>query len=380
MTASDSIGHAAFAHSPNCRVVRATQAIRRSGSTQRNVPLPPKWPNVAGEVSAPDQWPCLFALQLDAETPVHGAEAPEVGQDAVEPRELDGDHLGRGSRGRQGPARAAHAPSARTSSTERVHACAGMSRRVEGESEWLADGGAHVVRERHLRPGRDVCPEHTEPLVRVDATAAGRCDRSRAVKGQPGSVREQVAHRRARRSCRLVEIDHSLLRSDERRECADRLRDRREADGVTRVAAGRERRRRARHPAAANGTSQESIWRRASTFDQRYYRGDGAPPDLGTLAVRAGRRLFTRRRRRLDRSRRRHRADRARRLSDSGRRLRTGASLPLDHRRSARRGWRERRGRRPDAAVHHRRGRLRGRRACPRRGLRRRSGPPRPAS
>ena len=31
----------------------------RSGSTQRNVPLPPKWPNVRGEVSEPDQWPCL---------------------------------------------------------------------------------------------------------------------------------------------------------------------------------------------------------------------------------------------------------------------------------------------------------------------------------
>ena len=54
-TASESAGQATFAHSPNSLVVSATQAMPRSGSTQMNVPLPPKWPNVRGEVSEPDQ-------------------------------------------------------------------------------------------------------------------------------------------------------------------------------------------------------------------------------------------------------------------------------------------------------------------------------------
>ena len=35
----------------------------------------------------------LRSLQLDAEAPVERAEAAELGQHAVEARELDGDHL-----------------------------------------------------------------------------------------------------------------------------------------------------------------------------------------------------------------------------------------------------------------------------------------------
>ena len=92
--ASESSGQATFAQSPNLRVVSAAQAMPRSGSTQRNVPLPPKCPNVArrGERARPVA--LLRSLQLDAEAPVQRAEAAEVGQHAVEARELDGDHLG----------------------------------------------------------------------------------------------------------------------------------------------------------------------------------------------------------------------------------------------------------------------------------------------
>ena len=99
-----------------------------------------------------------------------------------------------------------------------MHAGAGMAVRVEVEPEWLADGGANVVGERHLRPRGDVLAEHAEALVRVDAAAAGRRDRHGAVEREPGGVREQVPHGRARRAGRLVEIDDTLLGGDERRE------------------------------------------------------------------------------------------------------------------------------------------------------------------
>ncbi len=46
-------GHAVFAQSPNARVVRAAQTTRASGSTQRNVPVPPKCPNVRRDVRLP---------------------------------------------------------------------------------------------------------------------------------------------------------------------------------------------------------------------------------------------------------------------------------------------------------------------------------------
>ena len=82
-----------MAQSPNRLVVRAAQASPRTGSTQRNVPLPPKWPNSRDEVSEPGPVALLRSLQLDAEPPVERAEAAELGQHAVEARELDRDHL-----------------------------------------------------------------------------------------------------------------------------------------------------------------------------------------------------------------------------------------------------------------------------------------------
>ena len=212
----------------------------------------------------------------------------------------------------------------------------GMPLGVELEPERLADGRAHVVGERHLGPRGDVLAEDAEALVGVDAAAPGRRDRHGAVERQPRGVGEQVPHRRAGRPGRLVEVDDALLGRDERRERADRLRDRREADrrGACRRAS-RSWPSAPVTPAAANGTSQPSIWRRASTAG-RYYPGDGTPPDLGTFAVRAGRRILAGGRRGLDGARRRHGPDPARRLADARERLRAGAALPCDHRRGAR--------------------------------------------
>src|SRR3954454_5995443 len=104
----------------------------------------------------------------------------------------------------------------------------------------------------------------------------------------------------------------------------------------------------------------------------RYYPGNGTPPDLGKLALRAGRRIFAGSRRGLDGLRRGNRTDPAGRLAHARERLRAGAALPRDHRRGARARRLGRRRRRPHAALHHRRRSLGRGRPRTRRGVRRR--------
>src|SRR6476620_6105572 len=87
-------------------------------------------------------------------------------------------------------------------------------------------------------------------------------------------------------------------------------------------------------PAAANGTSQASIWCRAST------PGDttvlGSPPREWAFAVRARRGLLASRGRGRPRARRRNFADPLGRHASARRRLRPGRPLPTNHRRGAR--------------------------------------------
>src|SRR6185295_1567332 len=54
-TASERRGQASFAQSPNWRSLSEAQAAPASGSTQRNEPDPPKWPNVRSEFCFPVQ-------------------------------------------------------------------------------------------------------------------------------------------------------------------------------------------------------------------------------------------------------------------------------------------------------------------------------------
>ena len=58
-TASLNAGQWVRAQSPNSRSPSMTQASPTAGSTHRNVPLPPKWPNVADELVVPVQCGCL---------------------------------------------------------------------------------------------------------------------------------------------------------------------------------------------------------------------------------------------------------------------------------------------------------------------------------
>ena len=152
-----------------------------------------------------------------------------IRQDARKPRELHARHLVAGLVGDE--ARYEQLARDREDVLERgVHPRSRVAGRVEAELERLADGPPHVLGELHLGTPGHVLRQHSERLVRVDASLSGTRDRDLALERQPGRVREQVADRRARRTCRLVEIDNAFLGGDERRERGDRLRHRRETN------------------------------------------------------------------------------------------------------------------------------------------------------
>ena len=118
------------------------------------------------------------------------------------------------------------------------------------EAERLADGRAHVVGERHLGArARRARRGRRSPRSSRCGGGPGGAIGTAPSNGQPGGVREQVAHRRAGRPGRLVEVDDALLGGDERRERAHRLRDRGEARPARRASPRRrDRGRRHRSP------------------------------------------------------------------------------------------------------------------------------------
>ena len=205
-TASESAGQAVFDHSPNSRSVRTTQArARRSGSTQRNVPEPPKWPNVRGEVSVPDQWPALPSFSSKPEPPVDRVEAAVVRQHAGQARERDRRRLGERLAARRASAQAAPARARPQSRKRPVDVRGRRAAELRAHPERPEDGLGEVPLERHLGARRDVRGERLEALVRVDpplarpARSAGRrrkAGRSRARAGAgPSTPRARPARR-----------------------------------------------------------------------------------------------------------------------------------------------------------------------------------------
>jgi hypothetical protein len=175
-----------------------------------------------------------------------------VGKDAVEARELHGDHLGVRLGGDE-PRREKLAAEREHVGKRRVHARAGMSLGVEREPERLDDRGAHILGEGHLRAPRHVVAEHAEPLVGVDPATSRLRNRRSSVEGEARGVREEVAYGRAGRPRGLVEVEHPFLRRDEDGERGDELRHGRESDRPGRVPARRDDVRGARHPRGGEG-------------------------------------------------------------------------------------------------------------------------------
>ena len=195
-----------------------------SGSTQRNVPQPPKWPNVRGELRAPDQCGAFVALDLDAETPVQRAEPAEVRQHAVEAGELDARHLRerlrRNERRRAARARARALLERAVHAGARVPAGRAQARAVRTPPRARSPRTAS----RRARRGARRVPE--TPRSSRSAAAPGGAIGVVALERQAGRVRQQVPHGGAGRARGLVEVDDALLRGDEHRERRDGLRDR----------------------------------------------------------------------------------------------------------------------------------------------------------
>ena len=106
-TASDRRGHASFAQSPKSRFVRTPSARPASGSSQRKVPLPPKWPNVRGELRAPVQCGDLSSRSSKPRPQSFGSKRPKSGRTPARPG------TARSSPPRASPARRASGAAAR---------------------------------------------------------------------------------------------------------------------------------------------------------------------------------------------------------------------------------------------------------------------------
>ena len=171
---------------------------------------------------------------MHAEPPVEGIEAAVVGKDAREARKLDGHHLVAGLRSHQ--PRPLELATDREDILERsMHSGTRIAGRVEADLERHADRSEDVLGERHLGPLRHVLGENPERLVRVDPVEPGLCDRRSSFERKPRRVCEQVTHRRPRRPCSFVEVDHALLRGHEARERRHGLRDGGEPHAPARV-------------------------------------------------------------------------------------------------------------------------------------------------
>ena len=209
ITASDSCGQASFAQSPKLRPVRTAQASSALRVDPEERPAPAEMPERGGRGERARPVRRLVPLELDPEPPVERAEAPELGEHAVEPGELDGNHLGMRLGGDE-LRREELAPECEHVGERRVHSGARIAFGVERDPERLDDRGAHVLGERHLRAPRHMLAEHAEPLVGVDPATPRLRDRRAPVEGKARGVREQVAHGRAGRPRGLVEVEHAL--------------------------------------------------------------------------------------------------------------------------------------------------------------------------
>ena len=175
----------------------------------------------------------LAVLQLEAESPVERVEAADAGQDTVEAGERDCRCLR--ERLRRDQSRTEQLAGERHEVVQRaVDIRAGRAPQLGAHFERHEDGLGEVLGKGDLGPSRDVLREHVEAVIRVDPPRAGAREGRTGVEWQPACVCEQVAYRRAGRAGGLVELERSLFRGHERRQCGRELRHRRPAKAVLR--------------------------------------------------------------------------------------------------------------------------------------------------
>ena len=188
-TPSVQTGQASIAHGPKSRSVSTTAAAPASGSTHRNVPDCPKWPNVRGELLRARPVRGLAVADLEAEPPVVGLLPAEAGQHAVQAGERDAGGVGEGGRERGGAQLGGEARRGRRRWTRR-------QRRVSRRDAWRSCPAAR----RRPRAGtrRTACPRPRRRSRR--ARRSRRWSRSAGSRAWPGPCpRRTRAPTRARR-------------------------------------------------------------------------------------------------------------------------------------------------------------------------------------
>ena len=160
-----------------------------SGSTQRKVPLRPKWPNVRGEFREPVQCGALAVAQLEAEPPVVRLLAAEPRQHARRGRGTAPSSPPPASRAPAATEPAARAPArAPSPSVPTIPDPAGPSSTIPVPCHTCRD----VVGERQTGALDDQVRRDIERVVRVDAPLARLRDRRAVLERQARRVREQV--------------------------------------------------------------------------------------------------------------------------------------------------------------------------------------------
>ena len=134
----------------------------------------------------------------------------------------------------------------RSSAASLTRSASGPCRPCDGRSRSVVAPHPERVQDRAARravstavPDRSAtsAPERVEARVRIDPPAAGCRDRLGTLERQPRGVGQQVTHRRARRSRRLVELDPSRASTATSTASAvDELGDRRPAERVPGIA------------------------------------------------------------------------------------------------------------------------------------------------
>ena len=218
------------------RVGEAREREPASGSTQRNVPLRPKWPNVRGELRGARPVRATWRRAARGRGPSRSAPA---GRSPAARRRVPGT------------ARVAASSSvSRAIRAGCCSSCASASRSRERPRRAGAGGAAELgdVPPHVLEVGRRTAspPARATSSPRPRSRSSSRCAAcpARAIgapasNGSPERVREQVANGRAGRAGGLVEVDDSLLRGDEHRDRGRELRHRRPREIAALVAARR---------------------------------------------------------------------------------------------------------------------------------------------
>ena len=227
-------------------------AIPASGSTQRNVPLPPKCPNVLWRVRVPDQCGAFPPLTSTPSPQSSGLKRPKSGKHAVEPGNCTRPSR-RGSRARRVAGEEKLATDCQHVVEIALHTRAGMPVGVEAIPSGSQTAARMYSANRISARSARCSPRTRKPSVRVDAPPSGARSSPPPRKAGPEACASRCRTVEPGRPGRLVEVDDPFLGRDEHGERGHGLGDGGQPDRRGGVSPGRDRRVGARHPGRREG-------------------------------------------------------------------------------------------------------------------------------